>query len=225
MANVVRGPPHRKVNKSPEKLTDEILACKTPTYFNVGRAWNILGYYRSPRPTLNDFVVDIEDLWTRQGQDHSLKGRRARASILDALRTLGFRNANWKANTRHLHADVRHQDGSWLTLPDPPRGGNNYGKSDAREYLAATAPPATNFESSHQRHANALTWSDYHRYQGFKVDHAVLGNVFMRAIPVPPGADSLWHSVSYVPDMLVWSNEPTLTLHPGTGFTNAGRIP
>lgn len=196
--NQFGGPPHRKTNKSPERLTADILACKRPTYYNVGRAWNILGYYRSPRPTLASFVLDVEALWWRQNNDRSLKGRRARAAMLDALRTLGFRNYRWRANIDRIHLFVGDQDGSWANLPDPPRGGNNYGKSDAREYLAVTAPAPSIREAWELQHYHLTqTWGQYHRYQGFRTRNFSMGQwLLMRAFPVPPGPDSLWHSVS-----------------------------
>lgn len=192
----VPGPPKRKVNKSPQKLTADILSCKVPTYYNVGKAWNILGYYGAPRPTLQNFVDDVSALWDHQTTLKTPKGRKARAYMLDALRTLGFRNPAFHTERAPLRLEVGDQDGSWGALPAPFRGGNNYGKKDAREYLAAVAPRATPNEPGRRSMIErAILLPDFHLFYGFRYgpehDHEKL-----RALPVPDGANSLWHCIS-----------------------------
>ncbi|KAH6844753.1 hypothetical protein B0I37DRAFT_406391 [Chaetomium sp. MPI-CAGE-AT-0009] len=192
----IPGPPRRKVNKSPEKLTSEILACKAPTYYNVGKAWNILGYYQQERPELEDFVEAFNALWNHQKKLKTLKGRRARAYMIDALRTLRFRKSLLHTDKKPgwvLGLTVNDQDGSWFDLPDPPRGGYNYGKSDAREYLAAVAPRATPNEHAARGLIERRTLlPTFQLYYGFGDRDQPL-----RALPVPIGADSLWYSLSY----------------------------
>lgn len=191
-----QGPPRRRITKSAEMLTDNILRCKSPTYYNVGRAWIILGYHQAPKPTVVEFIGDVGALWKRQATLTTLRGRRARASMLDALRTLGFRDAKWNTNMHELFITANHQDGSWAMLPDPPRGYYNSGKEDAREYLAATAPRAAPTERYFKDTTECITWRELHRYYGFTVRDATGTDVHLRAFPVPRGADSLWHSLS-----------------------------
>ncbi|KAH6649395.1 hypothetical protein F5144DRAFT_4691 [Chaetomium tenue] len=193
----VPGPPKRKVNKSPQRLTADILGCKVPTYYNVGKAWNILGYYEAPRPTLQNFVNDVSALWDHQATLKTPKGRKARAYMLDALRTLGFRNPAFHTERNPLRLEVGDQDGSWADLAAPFRGGNNYGKKDAREYLAAVAPRATPNEPGRRGMIErAILLPDFHLFYGFRYgpehDHEQL-----RALPVPEGPNSLWHCISY----------------------------
>jgi hypothetical protein len=206
----VPGPPGRKVNKSPQRLTADILRCQVPAYYSVGKAWNILGYYRSARPTLQGFVDDVTALWDHQATLKTPKGRRARAYILDALRTLGFRNPNFHTERESLRLEVRDQDGSWPDLPDPPQGGNNYGKKDARQYLAAVAPRATRNEPDHKGMIERQTLvPDFHMFYGFRYGHEQdvddldmlplpeeANGDNLRALPVPGGANSLWHCLS-----------------------------
>ncbi|KAK3290205.1 uncharacterized protein B0H64DRAFT_453228 [Chaetomium fimeti] len=191
----IPGPPRRKVDKSPERLTNEILACRAPTYYNAGKAWNILGYYRQERPGLEDFVEAVDALWDHQAKLTTLKGRRARAYMIDALRTLGFRGAQFHPDRYSLQLAVDDQDGSWSDLPDPPRGGYNYGKSDAREYLAAVAPRASPREPMRMDlHVQEVMLRDFHLFHGFSEIPWVGPK---RALHVPSGADSLWYCLSH----------------------------
>jgi hypothetical protein len=81
------------------KLIRDILGCKTPTYYNAGKAWNILGYHgQQQKPTKPTFVREVNELWDYLGPLTTLKARRARAALLDALRTLGFRSPDWSVN-------------------------------------------------------------------------------------------------------------------------------
>jgi hypothetical protein len=96
-----RGPPNRRVASAntPVKLIRDILGCKTPTYYNTGKAWNILGYHgQQQKPTKPTFVREVNELWDYLGPLTTLKARRARAALLDALRTLGFRSPDWSVN-------------------------------------------------------------------------------------------------------------------------------
>jgi hypothetical protein len=89
------GPPRRRIDvahNTPEKLVKDILKCKVPTYYNTGKAWNILGYNQQQKPTRADFVRDVDHLWDYLRSLKSLKARRAKTYILDALRVLGYRH-------------------------------------------------------------------------------------------------------------------------------------
>ena len=89
-----------------------------------------------------------------------------------------------------------HQDGSWNSIPR--HGAGTRWVSDARLYLAAAAPSAAPLERAGMAEVEREIWKEFHRYQGFRVmGHGPEGEEFyLRAIPVPKGADSLWHSVS-----------------------------
>ncbi|GAB1317053.1 hypothetical protein MFIFM68171_07263 [Madurella fahalii] len=193
--DIISGPPRRNIFlKTPKQLAEAILGTDSPTYFSTKRAWNTLGYCRMNKPELERFIADINVLWEHQAELKTLQGRKSRASMLDALRTLGFRNPRWSINLPRLDMNPQDQDGSWAQLPGPRFGRRVYG--DAREYLARTAPLPTANERGAKDLAEQAAWKEFHRYQGFQMRTEGM-NFYLRAIPVPKGADSLWHSVSY----------------------------
>lgn len=196
--NNENGPPRRPVTKSAATLTADILKCKVPTYYDTKKAWSVLGYHRTPKPLIQDFVPQVNALWGHQAQLRTLKGRRARAYMLDALRTLGFRNGTWNVNVRDLGLDEGDQDGSWASIAGPGMGGRGIWVSDARLYVGATAPRAAPRERGSRDRVEIAMWRDLHRYQGFRVQGPGPERLefHVRAFPVPKGADSLWHSVS-----------------------------
>jgi hypothetical protein len=218
------GPHHRNISKkSPSEITEAILQATAPTYCIARRAWSILGYHRQDKPSISDFVCQINALWRHQAACRMLRGRRARAYMLDALRTLGFRSPRWNVNTRELNMRPGDQDGSWKKLPGPRDG--PVGRPDARQYLAATAPPAASTEGEEKQLVDNQLWEDFHRYQGFRVKDAGEREHCLRAIPVPRGADSMWHAISYVnPFSGFVAATQALTLIAGIGSTSGGRL-
>lgn len=191
------GPPRRRVDrKTPEQITEEILATQTPTYFNTNRAWSTLGYCWTRKPEEYNFVGEINELWEHQAQVNTLRGRRAGACILDCLRTLGFRNPRWNVNASNLGMESADQGGTWECwdqLPGPGEGRRVC--RDSRKYLTFKAPKTTRKERRQKDLAERAVWKELHRYQKFMTK---VGNreYHFRAFPVPRGADSLWHSVS-----------------------------
>ncbi|KAK4238328.1 hypothetical protein C8A03DRAFT_33676 [Achaetomium macrosporum] len=107
------GPHHRNIKKnSPAGITEAILQATAPTYYIARRAWSILGYHCRDKPTMSDFISEVNALWRHQAGCRTLRGRRARAYMLDALRTLGFRGPRWNVNVREL--DMEQPDARML---------------------------------------------------------------------------------------------------------------
>jgi len=158
-------PPARD-GKTAEQITDAILGLKCiPTYYDVDRAWVVLGYFRSDKPTLQDFVRNTQDLWSfHVRQNWSRRASQARAYILDALRTMGFVSPHWKVNTRNLFLVEEDSDGRYATLGDPPKRPPRVFK-DGREYIQAQAPDASGNSETLARHLESRQWLRFHRYQ------------------------------------------------------------
>jgi hypothetical protein len=216
------GPHHRNISKkSAAEITEAILQATAPTYYIARRAWSILGYHRQDKPSISDFVCQINALWRHQAACRTLRGRTARAYVLDALRTLGFRSPRWNVNLRELGMRTGDQDGSWKKLPGPRDG--PVGRPDARQYLAATAPSAASTEGEEKQLVDNQLWEDFHHYQGFRVKDVGGREHNLRAIPVPRGANSMWHAISYVNPTQDSQLPQELTLIAGIGYTNGGR--
>ena len=193
------GPPRRN-GKTAAHITDEILNMKgQPTYFNKRRACDILGYSRSPKPALATFVGEINSLWTTHANLRTRRARRARALMLDALRTLGFRNPYWTVESARLNLDANCSDGGYRALPTPQSVSVQQGVNDAREYLAVTPAPVAAPEEPHwARVVDMVAWRKFHRFQGFTaaMGTAALIERQFRVVHVPQGPDSLWHALS-----------------------------
>ncbi|KAK4152187.1 hypothetical protein C8A00DRAFT_44733 [Chaetomidium leptoderma] len=198
---IFHGPPRRTVPVPPAPpgdssvVTEAILKATGPTYYITKRAWTILGYFGRPKPAMNAFISAVNALWRYQATDRRLRGRSARACMLDALRTLGFRNPRWTVNVAQLWMRPEDQDGSWQQIPGPT--GGTAGRPDARQYLALTAPLAASREDDQKAMADDKIWRDFHPYQGFRMRDSSNTELHLRAIPVPKGADSMWQSISY----------------------------
>ncbi|KAK4442677.1 hypothetical protein QBC34DRAFT_479799 [Podospora aff. communis PSN243] len=166
------GPVSRR-GKTREQITKSILAMKVPTYFNNNRAWNILGYpHNAPRragqagkPTLDDFTSQMRAQWKFLATYQTSRAKRARAYILDALRTFGFRSRLWKVDTQDLHIDRRFSDGTYNGLPDPGRGPRKT-EENAMLYLQTPAPGPSDAEVNQADVEMQRQWRRFHRYQG-----------------------------------------------------------
>lgn len=178
-------------------MIDKILGSKSaPAYYSARRAWNVLGYFRRPKPEFDVFRQQIRMMWTYLNRVKTLRGRRAKAYILDALRALKLRNPKWKITMRELSIQPNDMEIPWNQIPAPCRATRNHPPDDAREYVTAPAPRVTVGELAAMTMVNEKVWERFHRYQGFRVQDAQENDVHLRAIPVPEGPDSLWHSVS-----------------------------
>ncbi|KAL2015139.1 hypothetical protein VTK56DRAFT_6205 [Thermocarpiscus australiensis] len=195
------GPFHRSIRrKTPKQIAEEILKCAIPTYYITKRAWNILEYCRRPKPTTDEFIPQANALWRHQAGLKTLRGRKARAYMLDALRTLGFRNPTWNVNTTELHMRPGDQDGGWNRLPGPGMGSRGY--PDAREYLAAQAPLATDLERGHRFDIENMTWKEFHRYKGLPwwtrvARGSTSGRFLFPEAPTRCGSVSHYHMLQY----------------------------
>ncbi|KAK4230658.1 hypothetical protein QBC38DRAFT_409336 [Podospora fimiseda] len=183
----------------PAKAIDDILKLKSyPRYFNFRKAWGILGYSMQQRPDCPNMLNQVNALWLALGQIKTRRSRRARAAIIDALRTLGYHSPLWKASSEEI--DTAHLPTQLVGWPPPqPR---NWGTNDATRYLNQTAPFSLEYEHWASRKVEKRVWEYYHRYQGFCIRDTSVGaapgaKIYLRAIPVPKDADSLWKSVGY----------------------------
>ncbi|KAK3986873.1 hypothetical protein QBC44DRAFT_332356 [Cladorrhinum sp. PSN332] len=186
---------------NPRKAINDILKLKSnPTYYNVRKAWGILGFStKATKPDTQNLLNQVNALWQAIAAIDTRRSRRARAIMIDALRSLGYRSPLWKASSKTL--DVANLP---AILPWPPAQNPGWGSNNATHYLGQHAPSTIQFEHWANRQAEKGVWQDYHRYQGFAISGihgpgpaAPDTKIFLRAIPVPKDSDSLWRSVSY----------------------------
>ncbi|KAK5653006.1 hypothetical protein OQA88_9292 [Cercophora sp. LCS_1] len=203
------GPSRR--GKTRERILKETLDLKTPVFFNKKTAWCVLGWGRqAANPTEAEFKIGVDALWDRvrphdRSQD-TKKSKKVLALILDALRTFDISDRKWHVGTRDL--GLRHLNLANIYPPGgTPRTGPNR-IEDAREYLQKDARGTEPWEVDGARNHSAFLWLHYHRYQGFVAAQALptfnpqtrqnSGSCRQfRAVPVPRGPNSLWHSISY----------------------------
>lgn len=207
---LVNGPP-AYTGKTAAENTAAILGEKRkPTYYQQKRAWVILGYgqARLNRPSLAEFRRNVQALWGQLiRHDKSRDSRKARAYILDAMRTLGFRGMKWSTSSKMIH--FTEHDGTF-SLPTTGPGKGVFGLDDSHAYCQMEAPAAYTEEIHKQGQFETEQWQKYHRYQGFwSVDHdpdrpldeetGLLQHAarYFRAIHVPEGPDSVWYALSY----------------------------
>ncbi|KAK5652345.1 hypothetical protein OQA88_10537 [Cercophora sp. LCS_1] len=198
--------------KSPQQMVDDINRLKTPTYFCPERAWSVLGWGATPSvmPQAADFQRGVDALWRYIRSVRSRDGNRARAAILDALRTLNIQNRSWHVGT----VDLKVSNLTLTNFTSPPYvlpGTGSRAAEDARDYLATgLTEKVEQAEMDGAKDHSRLLWLRYHRYQGFMAadpewdQHRPapgVGNMLrerrFRAVPVPHGPNSLWHSLSY----------------------------
>ncbi|KAK3690400.1 hypothetical protein B0T22DRAFT_537074 [Podospora appendiculata] len=223
MAQVLVGGPEKRTGKTREQIYKDILSSEVlPTFYNWKRAWGVLGYKISPRsqprehrPHLDVFIQEMIAQWLfiqrdpRHPETTSRRAAKARAYILDGLRTFGFRSPLWSVNSTDMHVllDRFRNDGTYGVLPGPRAG--RVGTKDTVENteiyrgFRVIAPAMTTFEPHDRERSQRVMWIRWHRYQGFRVRSPGVApgqngaNFYFKAIPVPPGPDSLWHSLSY----------------------------
>ncbi|KAK3319638.1 hypothetical protein B0T19DRAFT_467262 [Cercophora scortea] len=159
-AQVLGGGPQKRTGKTRDAIYKDILGSEVlPTFYNRKRARGVLFIQRDPQ----------------HPETTSRRAAKARAYILDGLRTFGFRSPLWSVNT--TGADMHH-------LLHPLRNDGTYSPHD-------------------RERSQRMMWVRWRRYQGFRVRNpgVPLGadgaNLYFKAIPVPPGPDSLRHSLSY----------------------------
>jgi len=206
--------PPLRTNLNPDQQVRAIhRITKKPTYSSKRRAWTILGFGSTrgrPKPATSlIFINQVSNLWDIVRTVDSKEAEAARAYILDAFATLGYRNQRWHANMQlmsgliPLGAGVNDGDGTFNTAPGP--GAGNAGDQNAQAWHTLSAPKASPSEPQAADSHFTDLWQRYHRYQGFyALDYTIAPNgtvtrqaKYFRAIPVPQGPDSLWHAISY----------------------------
>ncbi len=207
-----------------ESLTENHLL--VPLYANTDLAWAVLGWVSIQKPDQNTFIDSVNRLWNflidgRANKDRDdPKHRRVRLQMLSALRVLGFRNALW--NVDYMHIGPGDDDfgyrGDWDSVPDPPAVRHhehirdilagpqswadlaNYWTQQADQYFQVPIHETTNKEPRSRFQFNQQQFTHYHRYNGFVSRPSLNGvagpAVDLRAIPVPPGPDSIWQSIA-----------------------------
>ncbi|KAK3345996.1 hypothetical protein B0T25DRAFT_266865 [Lasiosphaeria hispida] len=216
------GPFHRN-NRTVAQITDATLRVVTaankawltgPTYFNTKKAWHVLGYAGRPKPSIEDFCSQVGQLWDFHASPtndfwtlHERRDLVARAYMLDALRTLGFRSPHWVAAllTLDLHPGFACEDGQLYAYFTPgPKEAIPVQRTKSSLLLAQNPAPDPSREGPLWAEvAEMWTWRKFHRYQGFTVALAPGGAnkkpqlSRFRAIAVPRGPNSLWHSLAY----------------------------
>jgi len=193
---------NRDPNRPRESITAILNLQSCPTFFHVKKAWAILGFHNKARPNQRNLLNQVETLWRAIGEIDTRKSRRARAAILDALRTLGLRSPLWKANSRLL--DILHVYPPTLPPPIanwPPDETRSWGRRrDPTMFLNEQARITLVFEHWAKRVVERSLWQDYHKYQGFSIADPAPGaakdsKIYLRPIWVPKDSDSLWRSV------------------------------
>ncbi|KAK4170218.1 hypothetical protein QBC43DRAFT_348648 [Cladorrhinum sp. PSN259] len=182
---------------APRKVINDILKLKSsPTYYHAQKAWAILGFHNKMKPSTRNMLNQLAALWQAIASIKTRRSRTARAHILDALRTLGYRSPLWKASSRAL--DIGHVP---AIVPWPPPQVGGWGTNNASQFLSHRAPPTLRYEHWAKRKVERQLWQDYHRYQGFTIasptPEAPDNKIHLRAIPMPNDSDSLWRSVAY----------------------------
>ncbi|KAK0724252.1 hypothetical protein B0H67DRAFT_101675 [Lasiosphaeris hirsuta] len=222
--NVLVGGPFHRNGKSQDLITDGTLrvvnAAKKsewpagPTYMNTKKAWHVLGYASRPKPDIEDFVRQVNNLWSFHQTTGEPKDRRAmaaRAYMLDALRTLGFRAPHWNAchtENLHLHPSLASDAGQvyqQLRGPKDRIPPNQRAFNSTALLVQNPAPGASDEGGIWAEVAEMRKWREFHRYQGFTVEDPLSNESAnknkklyrFRAIPVPRGPNSLWHSLAY----------------------------
>ena len=186
-----------------------------PAYFHASRAWNILGY---PPPTKEQkntkpydvdwFHSEVKSMWKFLVKHDSTKdGHKARAYILDALNTLGYRLEGFRTSRKELFFHTKGRDQQYLDIEGPTKlkAGHEVDVFDYVWYSNTVPNPIPKDEvDAHQEHVSAQ-WQRLHRFQGFcaierwQDDDGTENQEhrFFRGIPTPEGPDSLWHALSY----------------------------
>lgn len=211
MEGVLRGGPPRWRDLTTSEITDQILALRSiPSYFNIKRAWVTLGYGNAARkPGEERLCTQINKLWGFHAQVDSIKAKRARGYILDALRTLGFRSPRWEVNSARLNITVMDRHGhpqmggdrrlQWRNVPGPQSGTTGVGDArDMYDVRIHPMPHPTLNEIDIMRTLEDFAWRKFHRYQGFTArdNDPTHGIWHFRAVHIPEGPNSLWHAVS-----------------------------
>ncbi|KAM7196361.1 hypothetical protein V8F33_006270 [Rhypophila sp. PSN 637] len=208
---LARGPRHH-VGKTARAITTDIMAEKyLPAFFNNKRTWMILGYgkvtTKNTKPDFETFTLDMRAFWAHHVRyDKTRLGRRVRALILDAFRTLGIRSLWWTSSMKSLN--ITGHDGTF-DLEDVRPGRGDYAKSNSWAYQRLEPPTCYLQEHHSAGEFEIKQWQKYHRYQGFYVADRNLDDMvnvdgspkyearYFRAIAVPEGPDSLWYALSY----------------------------
>jgi len=173
---------------------------------NQCRAWQMLGWPPgADRPAIGAFVRAVQNLWdflvTRQ-QNRTRRARRGRAIILAALRVLGFRSPKWNVDHMYIYgeSDFRHLV-PWSALRQSTSQAPASFDAAIQEYRTLRAFPPTHNSIPDRGAILTAQYQRYHRYQGFHAGEELQPDdsqqlIRFRAIPVPEGPHSIWHSIA-----------------------------
>jgi len=208
MVTLVGGPPTRN-GKTKNTIISHIFQLQgIPTYYNVQRAWVILGYRGKPKPAWPVFCGHMNAMWTFITPT-DIRSRRVRAYILDALRALHCYSEAWNPRTPALALTA-------ANFCDDPALPGLIGGVIAARWAAVPAPllrgqppddatcinqyfnlPTLCAPLSDAGNPSAVTsWQRYHPFQEFEAAADGFVNTRFKAIPVPEGPEALWHCVS-----------------------------
>ncbi|KAK4221997.1 hypothetical protein QBC38DRAFT_490921 [Podospora fimiseda] len=169
---LVHFPPNYIALNLPEVMHQIVDGRYVPSYGNKKRAWHTLGFPTaagSPKPTKENFENWINELWVFLHHDTTLRGRKARAYVLEALKTLGYRSPRWHVDYKarntwtpdtkqqmlitHPNAGVEWH-GTWIHIPPgtaaagtpaPARSLFEIAGANSRNWDSLRSPSSDNF--------------------------------------------------------------------------------
>lgn len=124
--------------------------------------------WQQPDAFQSQFVRQTNALWNFHSRLQTADAKKARAYMLDALRTLGFRSPRWHVGLPRLRMtemDRRENPNRFEDLEGPRVGTTGHG--DSRQYLQSEAKIASHNEAAHMNTRYQTVWHTFHRYQGF----------------------------------------------------------